>query len=72
MHYYQDSRRFQMYQINNKGNWIALKEKIKKVYTNITEDDLKLENGDEGELLIRLQKKLGKTKKEVIALISDL
>ena len=61
-----------MYQINNKGNWIALKEKIRKVYTNITEDDLKLENGDEGKLLIRLQKKLGKTKKEVIALISDL
>jgi uncharacterized protein YjbJ (UPF0337 family) len=61
-----------MYQINNKGNWIALKEKIKKAYTNITEDDLKLENGDEGKLLIRLQKKLGKTKREVIALISDL
>jgi hypothetical protein len=61
-----------MYQINNKGNWIALKEKIKQIYTNITEADLKLENGDEGELLIRLQKKLGKTKKEVIVLISDL
>ncbi len=61
-----------MYQINNKGNWIALKEKIKKAYVNISEDDLKLENGDEGKLLIRLEKKLGKTKKEVIALISDL
>jgi hypothetical protein len=37
-----------MYQINNKGNWIALKEKIKQAYKNLTEDDLKLENGDEG------------------------
>jgi uncharacterized protein YjbJ (UPF0337 family) len=61
-----------MYQINNKGNWVALKEKIKHAYKNITEDDLKLENGDEGELLIRLQKKLGKTKEEVIILISGL
>ena len=61
-----------MYQINNKGNWTALKEKIKQIYTNITEDDLSLENGDEGALLTRLQKKLGKTKKEVIVLISGL
>ena len=61
-----------MYQINNKGNWIVLKEKIKQTYTDITEDDLKLDNGDEGELLIRLQKKLGKTKKEVIVLINEL
>jgi uncharacterized protein YjbJ (UPF0337 family) len=61
-----------MYQINTKGNWIALKEKIKQIYTNITEDDLKLENGEEGELLIRLQKKLGKTKKEVLVFINNL
>jgi len=61
-----------MYQINTKGNWIALKEKIKQIYTNITEDDLKLENGEEGELLIRLQKKLGKTKKEVLVFINKL
>jgi uncharacterized protein YjbJ (UPF0337 family) len=61
-----------MYQINTKGNWIALKEKIKQIYTNITEDDLMLENGDEGELLIRLQKKLGKTKKEVLVFINKL
>jgi len=39
---------------------------------NITEDDLKLNNGDEGELLLRLQKKLGTTKKEVIVLIDNL
>jgi hypothetical protein len=61
-----------MYQINTKGNWIALKEKIKQIYTNITEDDLLLENGEEGELLIRLEKKLRKTKKEVIVFINGL
>ena len=61
-----------MYQINTKGNWIVLKEKIKQIYTNITEDDLLLENGEEGELLIRLEKKLRKTKKEVIVFINGL
>jgi hypothetical protein len=61
-----------MYQINTKGNWIALKEKIKQIYTNITENDLLLENGEVGELLIRLEKKLRKTKKEVIVFINGL
>ena len=61
-----------MYQINNKGNWIALKEKIRLTYPTITEDDLKLINGDETNLLEKLQKKLSKTKKEVITMIDRL
>ena len=61
-----------MYQINNKGNWIALKEKIKLAYPTITEEDLKLNNGDEYDLLIRLQKKFSKTKDEIIRMIDKL
>lgn len=61
-----------MYQINNKGDWVGLKEKIRRTYPDITEMDLELNNGDEGELLIRLQNKLGKNKKEVIAIIDQL
>ncbi len=61
-----------MYQINNKGNWIALKKRIRLAYPIITEADLKLDDGDEGELLTRLQKKLCKTKKEIIILIDKL
>lgn len=61
-----------MYQINNKGNWIALKERIKQAYPTITEEDLKLNNGDEYELLIRLQKKFSKTKSEIIRMIDKL
>ena len=49
-----------MYQINTKENWITLKEKIKLIYTNVTEDDSQLDNGNEGELLIRLEKKTRK------------
>lgn len=52
-----------MYQINDKGNWIALKKKIRLAYPIITEADLKLNEGDEGNLLTRLQKKLSKTKR---------
>ena len=61
-----------MYQINNKGNWIALKAKIRQAYPIITDADLKLVNGDEYELLDRLQKKLSKTKKEIIVMIDKL
>jgi len=61
-----------MYQINDKGNWIALKKKIRLTYPIVTEADLKLNEGDEGNLLKRLQKKLSKTKKEIIRMIDKL
>jgi len=61
-----------MYQLNNKGNWIALKQRIMIAYPSITKDDLELNNGDEFELLIRLQKKFSKTKKEIIRMIDKL
>jgi hypothetical protein len=62
-----------MYQINNKGNWIDLKERIRLAYPTITKDDLELDNnGDEFYLLVRLQKKLSKTKGEIIKMIDKL
>jgi hypothetical protein len=61
-----------MYQINNKGNWIALKQRIILAYPTITMDDLELNNGDEFDLLVRLQKKFSKTKKEIIRMIDKL
>ena len=61
-----------MYQINCKGNWIALKEKIRKKYPTITEADLELDDGNEYNLLARLQKKFLKTKKEIIVMIDKL
>ena len=61
-----------MYQINNKGNWIALKLKIKLAYPMITDSDLKLDDGSEFKLLARLQKKFSKTKSEIIAMIDKL
>jgi hypothetical protein len=61
-----------MYQINNKGNWIALKKRIRLAYPVVTEADLELNDGDEGDLLARLQKKFSKTKKEIIRMIDKL
>ncbi|MCW9065352.1 MAG: hypothetical protein OQJ78_03575 [Ignavibacteriaceae bacterium] len=61
-----------MYQINDKGNWIALKKKIRLAYPIVSEADLKLNEGDEGNLLARLQKKLSKTKREIIRMIDKL
>ena len=61
-----------MYQINNKGDWIDLKQKIILAYPAITMDDLELNNGDKFDLLVRLQKKFSKTKKEIIRMIDKL
>ncbi len=61
-----------MYQINDKGNWIFIKEKIRLAYPIINEKDLKLNDSDETDLLVRLQKKLSKTKEEVITMIDKL
>ncbi len=61
-----------MYQINSKGDWIALKERIRLAYPTITEEDLKLNHGDEFDLLARLQKKFSKTKSQIIKMIDKL
>jgi uncharacterized protein YjbJ (UPF0337 family) len=44
-----------------KGTWNTVKGKLKQAYGNLTDDDLKYEEGKEDELLGRLQKKTGKT-----------
>jgi len=45
--------------------WPSLKEKIKDEHPDIKDEDLKYEFGQESELLLRLQKKLGKTNEEI-------
>ena len=50
-----------------KGNWNEFKGKLKQEYGELTEDDLTYEEGKEDEMWGRLQKKLGKTKKEIMS-----
>ena len=48
-----------------KGNWNIAKGKLQQEFAELTEDDLKYEEGQEDELLGRLQVKLGKSKEEI-------
>ena len=55
-----------------KGGWKETAGKLKQQYANLTDDDLLFKEGKEEELLGRLQKKLGKTKEDLRALIAKL
>ncbi|MBO6792872.1 MAG: CsbD family protein [Balneolaceae bacterium] len=55
-----------------KGNWNELKGKLKQEYSQLTEDDVTMVEGKEDELFGRLQKKLGKTKEEIINELKNL
>ncbi len=55
-----------------KGNWNETKGKIKKAYADLTEDDLKRDEGNDDVLVGRLQQKLGKTKEDVVKWIESL
>jgi len=54
------------------GAWNDVKGKAKKQYANLTDDDLLYEEGKDDELVGRIQKKVGKTKEEVIKWIQNL
>jgi hypothetical protein len=55
-----------------KGNWSETKRKLKQKFVILTDSDLLLVNGRNDEMLRRLQIKLGKTKEEILKLISSL
>lgn len=55
-----------------RGNWNEVKGKIKQKYANLTDDDLKYEEGQEDELVGRIQKKTGETKEAIIDFIESL
>lgn len=60
-----------MEELEIKGNWNVMKGKLKQKYGELTDDDLAYTKGQEDELVGKLQKKLGKTKEEVLKLISE-
>ncbi|WP_417608592.1 CsbD family protein [Owenweeksia hongkongensis] len=55
-----------------KGKWNETKGKLKKAYGDLSDDDLKYTEGQEDELVGKLQQKLGKTRDEVVKIIRDL
>ena len=51
-----------------RGGWNELKGKMKQKYAELTDDDLTYEEGREDEMWGKLEQKLGKAKKEILAL----
>jgi len=54
------------------GNWNEIKGKMKQAHGDLTDDDLERQEGNDDEFLGRLQKKMGKTKDQVIDWIQSL
>ncbi|HEU4553841.1 MAG TPA: CsbD family protein [Chitinophaga sp.] len=52
-----------------KGSWNEIKGRLKQQYADLTDDDLLYEEGQEDRLIGNLQKKLGKTREEVIDML---
>jgi uncharacterized protein YjbJ (UPF0337 family) len=60
-----------MNELQIKGNWNVIKGKLKQVYGELTDDDLAYSEGNEDQLVGRLQQKLGKTKEEIRRAIDE-
>lgn len=55
-----------------KGNWNETKGKLKQKFAILTDSDVLMVEGKQDELLGRLQLRLGKTKEELLKVISEL
>lgn len=55
-----------------KGNWNQMKGKIQQKWADLTDDDLKYEEGKETELLGQIQEITGETKESVKDFIDNL
>jgi uncharacterized protein YjbJ (UPF0337 family) len=54
-----------------KGDWNIVKGKLKQKYAQLTDNDLRYEEGREDELVGRIQKRTGDTKEAVEQFIDD-
>ena len=56
-------------ELNLKGNWNVIKGKLKQAYGDLTDDDLTYVEGQENELVGRIQKRIGSTAADVRRLL---
>jgi uncharacterized protein YjbJ (UPF0337 family) len=54
-----------MNKLQLKGNWNIAKGKLKKKWASLTDDDLRYEEGQDDELIGRIQKRTGQTREQV-------
>ena len=55
-----------------KGSWNETKGKLKQKFAMLTANDLLFSEGKKDELIGRLQAKLGKTKEQMLQILSEL
>jgi uncharacterized protein YjbJ (UPF0337 family) len=55
-----------------RGTWNEVKGKLKQKYAQLTDDDLLFAEGQDEELLGRLQKRLGEGKERIRQIIAEL
>ena len=55
-----------------KGNWNVVKGNLKQKWADLTDDDLLYEEGQEDEVIGRIQKRTGETKEDINRFIEDL
>lgn len=60
-----------MYTLDVIGRWNVVKDALKQRYQMLTDDDLVFKYGREGELINRLQFKLGKSRADVMRIIGE-
>ncbi len=54
------------------GTWNEVKGKLKQKYAELTDDDLTYDEGLDDQLIGKLQKKLGKTRDEIVKELKSL
>lgn len=60
-----------MNKLTVKGNWNIAKGKLKQKYAQLTDDDLNYVEGQEDELLGRLQKRTGESRETLERFLKD-
>lgn len=55
-----------------KGVWNEWKGKLKQQHADLTDDDLQYEDGKEDEMWGKIQKKVGKTKDELVSWLKGI
>ena len=61
-----------MNKLRFKGTWNEIKGKLRQKYGELTDDDLAYSEGQDEELIGRIQKRLGKTHDEVRRVLEGL
>ena len=55
-----------------RGKWNELKGKVKQEHGDLTDDDMRWEEGKDDEFLGRMQQKIGKTRDEFVSWLRSL